>query len=200
MCLAYLLIQQQDGAGLMLFDSAVREQVPVSSNRANLLRMVDLIERNAPAAATDTRALFAYLAEHLPRRSMVILISDLLADVNDIVSGLQRFRFAQHDVLVLHVLDRDELEFPFTDRTLFEGLEQADLELLTDPQSLRTAYLERLQAFISQIRAACLNNRGGLRPDQHGRRAGCGVDAVPGEPDAANAGEGLGAGLGGAAD
>ncbi len=156
--LAYLLIQQQDGAGLILFDHAVRAQLPVSSNRAGLLRMVELIEQSAPAEETDTNALFTYFAEHLPRRSMVILISDLLTDADDLIAGLQRLRFARHDVLVLHVLDQDELEFPFTDRTLFEGLEQTDLELLTDPQALRTAYLERLQAFISRVQGACLNN------------------------------------------
>ncbi|MCB9850439.1 MAG: DUF58 domain-containing protein [Phycisphaerales bacterium] len=157
--LAYLLVKQQDGAGLTLFDSAVRAQLPVSANRANLHRMVEMIEGTAPEKQTDTKVLFRYLADHFPRRSMVVIISDLLTDVDDIVQGLQRFRFGRHDVLVLHVLDRDELEFPFTDRTLFEGMEEVDLEVLTDPQALRTAYLERVQAFVSQMRSACLNNR-----------------------------------------
>jgi uncharacterized protein (DUF58 family) len=118
-----------------------------------------LIERTEPNAKTDTKALFHYLADQLPRRSMVVIISDLLTDVDELITGLQRFRFGRHDVLVLHVLDHDELEFPFTDRTLFEGLENVDLELLTDPQSLRSAYLERVQAFISKVRGLCLNNR-----------------------------------------
>jgi uncharacterized protein (DUF58 family) len=157
--LAYLLVHQQDGAGLLLFDSEVRAQLPVSSNRVNLHRMVELIERHQPERATDTKVLFRYLAGHFPRRSMVVIISDLLTDVDAIVEGLQRFRFGRHDVLVLHVLDHDEIEFPFTDRTLFEGLEEAGLEVLTDPQALRSAYRERVQAFITQVRAACLNQQ-----------------------------------------
>ena len=157
--LAYLLVHQQDGAGLMLFDSEIRAQLPVSSNRANLHHMVELIERSRPERATDTRVLFRYLADQLPRRSMIVIISDLLTDVDEIVRGLERFRFGKHDVIVMHVLDRDELEFPFTDRTLFEGLEQVDLEVLTDPQALRSSYVERGQRFVSRVRGACLNNR-----------------------------------------
>jgi len=56
-------------------------------------------------------------------------------------------------------MDHDELEFPFADRTLFEGMEELDLEVLTDPQSLRTSYLEALDRFQSRIRGACLNHR-----------------------------------------
>jgi len=157
--LAFLLVKQQDGAGLLLFDNEVRAQVPVSTSRVSLHNMVELIDAHEPRGETETKALFPFLAGQLPQRSMVIIISDLLTDVDDIIQGLQRFRFSRHDVLVLHVLDQDELEFPFTDRTLFEGLEEVDLELLTDPQALRSTYLERVQEFISKVRAACLNSR-----------------------------------------
>jgi len=157
--LAYLLVHQQDGAGLVLFDSEVRAQLPVSSNRTSLHRMVELIERTEPAKATDTKVLFRYLAGHIPRRSMVVIISDLLTNPADIIEGLARFRFCRHDVLVLHVLDHDEIEFPFADRTLFEGLEEANLEVLTDPQALRTAYRARVQEFIGHVRGACLNQQ-----------------------------------------
>lgn len=156
--LAYLLVLQQDGAGLLLFDSAVRAQLPVSSSRVNLHRLVELIERTTPGEDTSTKRLFAYLADRLPRRSMIVIVSDLLTDPAELIEGLERFRFGRHDVLVLHVLDRDELEFPFTDRTEFVGLEGLHRELRTDPQALRQAYLERIQAFIAQVRGACLNH------------------------------------------
>jgi len=157
--LAYLLNRQQDGAGLLMFDNEIRDQLPVSTNRAQLHRMIDLIERTQPSARTETKVLFGYLARRLPRRSMVVIISDLLSDADEIIRGLERLRFGRHEVLVLHLLDQDELEFPFSDRTLFEGIEQEDLEVLTDPQSLRAAYLERLQAHMRKLRATCLNER-----------------------------------------
>lgn len=157
--IAHLLNYQQDGVGLTLFDSEIREQLPVSTNRASLLDMASVIDAAAPKNKTDIKVLFSQLAASIPRRGMVVILSDLLTDVDHLIEGLQRFRYHRHDVLVLHILDHDELEFPFADRTLFEGMEEIDLEVLTDPQSLRTSYLQGLENFISKIRRACLNHK-----------------------------------------
>jgi len=157
--LAHLLVYQQDGVGLTLFDTEVRKQLPVSTSRASLQGLVATIEQHRPQDRTDVHALLPQLASSLPRRGVVVIISDLLTDVSQLIRGLQRLRYAQHDVIVMHVLDQDELEFPFADRVKFEAMEQDDLEVLTDPQSLRGSYLEALNKFISQVRAACLNQR-----------------------------------------
>ena len=157
--LAYLLNRQQDAVGLTLFDHDVRASVPPSTNRANLRTLIDAIERATPDEGTDVREVFHRLAGRVPRRGMVVILSDLLASYDDIIAGLQRLRFGGHDVLVLHVLDHDELDFPFSDRTLFEGMEDADLEILADPQTLRSSYLAAINEFIGKIRAACLNQR-----------------------------------------
>ncbi len=157
--LAYMMVKQQDGAGLILFDHEIRNNLPVTTNPAQLRNMVEMIEQTAPTEETQTKVLFRYLADQLPKRSMVVLISDLLTDIDELKDGLERFRFGHHDVMVFHVLDKDELEFPFTDRTLFEGLEYSTDEILTDPQSLRTAYLDRVRAFIHDVQSICLNSR-----------------------------------------
>jgi len=157
--LAHLLVDQRDGVGLTLFDSEVRQQIPVSTSRASLQTLTSVIESHAPQDKTDLKVLFHLLSSRIPRRGMVIVLSDLLTDPDDVIAGLQRLRYDLHDVLVLHVLDQDELEFPFADRTRFEGLEDLDQEVLTDPQSLRSSYLEALQAFIRKLRGACLNHR-----------------------------------------
>ncbi|MBI4718627.1 MAG: DUF58 domain-containing protein [Planctomycetes bacterium] len=157
--LAHLLVYQQDGVGLTLFDSAVRRHLPVSSSQGSLPALAATLEAHAPQATTSVKALFPQLAAEFPRRGMVVILSDLLTDVDDVIRGLQLFRFGGHDVLVMHVLDHDELEFPFADRTLFEGMEQVGLEVLTDPQSLRSSYLQALQTFISRVRTACLDQR-----------------------------------------
>lgn len=157
--LAHLLLYQQDGVGLTLFDTQIRQQLPVTTSRASIHAIAATIEANTPQNKTDLKLLFRLLAGSIPRRGMVVILSDLLTDVDDILRGLQRFRYDQHDVLVLHVLDHDELEFPFADRTLFLGLEEIDLEVLTDPQSLRGSYLEAVQAFIRKVRKACLDHK-----------------------------------------
>jgi len=155
--LAHLLIYQQDGVGLTLFDSEIRRQLPVSTNRATLVDFTNAVEASDPRNKTDLKVLFHQLAGRIPRRGMVVILSDLLTNVDDVIRGLQRFRFGRHDVLVLHVLDHDELQFPFSDRTLFEGMEDVNLEVLTDPQSLRGSYLAALETFLGKIRRACLD-------------------------------------------
>ena len=157
--LAHLLIYQQDGVGLTLFDSQVRRQLPVSSNRGALMDFTNAVEASAPQNKTDLKILFHQLAGRIPRRGMVVILSDLLTNVDDIIRGLQRFRYGRHDVLVLHVLDHDELQFPFADRTLFEGMEDLNLEVLTDPQSLRGSYLAALEVFLGRMRRACLDQK-----------------------------------------
>ncbi|HOW72401.1 MAG TPA: DUF58 domain-containing protein [Phycisphaerae bacterium] len=155
----YLLMHQQDACGLMLFDHAVRRQIPPTSRTAQLLSMIELIEANRPDDTTDLKILLADLAGQLRQRGLVVLISDMLADIDALAAGLQRLRHSGHDVIVLHVLDHDELAFPFRENTLFDGLEEPDRGVLADPQALRESYLGIVQRFISRIRAACVDNR-----------------------------------------
>ncbi len=157
--LIYLLMHQQDACGLLLFDHAVREQIPTTSSTSQLRSMIELIERNPPDSTTEVKMLFSQLAEQLKKRSLIIVISDLLTNLDDLILGLQRLRYTRHDVIVLHVLDHDEIEFPFEDNTMFEGLERPDIQLLTDPQALRQSYIEIVQAFISRVRSACADHR-----------------------------------------
>jgi uncharacterized protein (DUF58 family) len=157
--LAYLLLHQQDSCGLVLFDHAIRDQVPAASSPAQLQSLIELIERQRPDHTTDMKMLPAQLADRLRQRGLIILISDLLADADEIVSGLQQLRQGRQDLIVLQVLDDDELNFPFENNTLFEGLEAPDVRILADPQSLRAAYLRIVGDFVSRIRASCVNNR-----------------------------------------
>jgi len=162
-CLAYLLvIRQSDAAGLVLFDERIIEPpagAPVSTSQAALSAMVETLERHAPDGKTDLKLPLEELADRIPRRGLAVILSDLLADAESVVAGLQRFRSAGHEVLVLHILDHDEIEFPFTDRTLFEGIEEAGLQVRTDPQALRASYQEALQRFLGRIRGACLDRQ-----------------------------------------
>lgn len=157
--LAHLLVHQQDAVGLTLFDNGIRQRLPASASRASLQTLEEAIERNSPQDLTDLSRSLHETAASIPRRGMVVLVSDLLADVEETLTGLRRLRWRNHDVLVLQVLDQDELEFPFADRTLFEGMEDADLQVMTDPQSLRSSYLTALRSFLGVIRTACVDQR-----------------------------------------
>ena len=156
-CLAYLIINQQDSAGLLTFDSEIRESLPLGSGRTQLANLVGILERTQPDRRTDVKILLHRLAEELRRRSMVILISDLLADADAIVSGIEHMCYAGHELILLHVMDDDEWDFSLVENVRFEGLEE-DVRLLADPQSLRPAYLAAVQRFVARVEAACLTH------------------------------------------
>ncbi len=157
--LAYLLIHQQDAVGLTMFDNDIRTSVPALSNHAHVRSLIEHVDRARLEMPTQSSAMFERIEAELPSKGVVVVVSDLLADVEDVLRGLRRFRHGDRDVIVMHVLDRDEREFPFQDNTMFEGLEAPELTLLADPQSLRTSYLEAVNGFIARIRNVCTNQR-----------------------------------------
>ena len=161
--LAYLLIGQQDSAGLLTFDSEPREVLPPRSGRTQLANFIEILERTEPGRQTDVKILFHRLAEELRKRSMVILISDLLTDVADVVSGIEHLCYSGHELIVLHVMDDHEWSFPMVENVLFEGLED-DVQLLADPQALRRSYLNAVRRFVTQVEGACLRNHADYVP------------------------------------
>jgi hypothetical protein len=94
---------------------------------------------------------------------MVILISDLLADPDDVIGGIEHICYAGHELIVLHVMDDDEWNFPMVANALFEGLEE-DVQLLADPQSLRRSYLAAVQRFVTRVAAVCLKQHADYLP------------------------------------
>ena len=89
---------------------------------------------------------------------MVCLISDLLTDVDGLVRGLQHFRHYDHEVMVLHVMDQDELTFPFQGNTMFRGLEDTG-RLTIEPRALREGYLQALERFCREVKRKCIASR-----------------------------------------
>jgi uncharacterized protein (DUF58 family) len=152
--LAYLLLRQQDAVGCAVFDEAVRQTIPLRTSTSHLTTITRALEPRQPAAKTRLYDVLARVAETYPRRGMMILISDLLVDVEDAQRGLRLLRQRGHDVLVLHVMDDDELDFPFATPARFEGLESAE-HLTCNPRALREGYLEALERFLASIRHGC---------------------------------------------
>ncbi|MCA8958501.1 MAG: VWA domain-containing protein, partial [Planctomycetes bacterium] len=156
--LAYTIQQQADSVGLNLFNNAVVTTVPPSNTRANLGNLFKSLEAASPTSKTSIGSVLMELSSQLPRRGMVLILSDLFDEPAAVLKGLRSLAQRGHDVVVFHILDRDEVEFPFERMTLFEGLEEMP-ELLVDPRSLRDAYLEEINQFQEEIRKGCLRNR-----------------------------------------
>lgn len=152
--LAYLVLRQQDAVGCVAFDEAVRAKVPQKTKRSHLNSIIQALDASTPREKTDIGAILRSVAEAYPRRGLIILISDLLVDRTGLFKGIKLLRQHGHDVLVFHVMDDDELDFPFNGPTRFDGLE-IDEQLACNPRALREGYLEALGTYLSEVRHGC---------------------------------------------
>ena len=152
--LAYLLLKQHDSVRCIAFDESIRSRTPLRSRQTHLKSIVKSLDASEPQHKTDTGAILREIVEVSPRRGMMILISDLLGDVEPVLRGLRLLRQRGHDVLVLHVMDDDELDFPFEGPTRFEGMEVAD-QMKCNPRALREGYLASLEKFLTAYRRGC---------------------------------------------
>jgi len=138
--LAYLMSRQRDATGLIQFDEKITARLPASARPGHLHSILLALDRIAPGAKSNVGRPLHQLADALSKRSLAVLISDLLDDPDEVVSGLKHLRFRGTDVIVLQVLDPHEIHFPFKGASRFTDLESAD-EITADPARVRKAYL-----------------------------------------------------------
>lgn len=152
-CLGYLALRQKDATGLYTFDTDVRGTIPAKSNQQQLPRILSMLDSVGADGRTDLTRVAKQVAQGIPRRGLVIIISDLLG-VDNLMEGLRVLRQRGHDVALFHVLHDDEMDFQFNGATRFEGLETEDF-LNCNPRALREGYLEALEEFLNNTRRAC---------------------------------------------
>ncbi len=155
--LSYLILRQQDAVGCIAFDQRLRTRVPTRSKRTHIGAIVEALAVSQPRDKTEMYAILRQVAETYPRRGMIVLLSDFLADRSGTIKGLKLLRQRGHDVLVFHIMDDDELDFPFAGPIRFEGLETSDY-LNCNPRALRDGYLEAMHQFLDDLRHNCARN------------------------------------------
>lgn len=153
-CLTYLLLKQQDSVAMTTFDSGVRSQVPFSSKRNHLHAVLAAMDAQDPDQKTDMYGILRTVAEQMGRRGMVVVVSDLFADREGLFRGLKLLRHRGHDVMLFHVMDDQELDFEYSGTTKFEGMEEMG-DLICDPRSLRSGYLDAVKQFLEALRRGC---------------------------------------------
>ncbi len=149
--LGYLMTRQRDGVGLMAFDDHIVSAVPASTRAGHLRNLLVALSRLHPGSRTNVARPLRQVAEALSRRGMVVVISDLLDDPEAVVRGLRLFHHRGSDVLVFHVLDPDEIDFPFERATRFEDLESGE-EVTAVPDVVRTHYRKAIGDLIDRYR------------------------------------------------
>ncbi len=152
--LAYFIMRQRDAVGLITFDEKVNEYIPALCRQPHLIRILRVLAGLQAGARTDVVRPLSDLASNLNRKSMVILISDMLEDEEQIIKTLQRLRSMGNDVIVFHVLDDAELHFRFQEATEFIDAETRE-SFITQPQSIRYAYLENLGKYLEFCKKQC---------------------------------------------
>jgi uncharacterized protein (DUF58 family) len=152
--LAYLIVDQRDSAGVGVFDGELRQYVEPKSSMSVLANISEQMEKADPQPRTDIAALLHEFAARMTRRGVVMIFSDLLDNTEDFIQGINHLRFRGHNVVVFHILDPYELEFPLQGMWKFIGLEN-DGEMITQPSRVRARYLKELQHFIDTVKSAC---------------------------------------------
>jgi uncharacterized protein (DUF58 family) len=156
--LAYLILRQQDAAGLVTFSDHIEAFIPPKAKRDYLLQILHALENRGPAGETNVGKILEEIAGQIKRRGLVVLVSDLLDEPEKILKGLRLFRFKGNDVIVFHLLDPAELNLPFDGNILFEDLEELNLRVVADPRAIRKTYREVLEEFTSRMRQECHDN------------------------------------------
>jgi uncharacterized protein (DUF58 family) len=149
--LAYLLFRQQDAAGLVLVGDQVRAAIPPRASASHLGPLVEALEGTTAEGPTRLAAAVDWIIERAPRRSSVLIFSDLMDPDEKVLRKISQLGLRRHDVTVFHVLDQAELEFPFEDPTLFLSMEDTR-EVEAHPRDVRKGYLDVFGRWLEDVK------------------------------------------------
>jgi uncharacterized protein (DUF58 family) len=149
--IAYLMNRQRDAVGLMAFDERIVDMLPASARPGHLRALLVTLDRLRLGRKTDVSKPLHQLADSLSKRGLVVLISDLLDDPDGVIRGVKHFHFRGSDVIVFHVLDPDEIDFPFERPTRFEDLE-TDERVMAVPGLVRAHYRSGIGRLIGRYK------------------------------------------------
>ena len=152
--LSYLMLNQKDGIGLILFDKKIQSFIPPRSTSNHLNTIFSQLDQINPGEDTQLGNVLHEMADRIKKRGLVILISDLFDDFDAIIGGLKHFRYNKQEVIVFHILDRQELDFNFNTRTRFKDMETGEL-VTTEPWQIRNSYKDLMLKFQDKYRKQC---------------------------------------------
>ncbi|MBE3069785.1 MAG: DUF58 domain-containing protein [Planctomycetes bacterium] len=152
--MAFMMTRQQDVVGLVAFDHQIRLHMPPGGSPSHVNEMCRRLEQLKTGEVSRLAKPFHDLAEMIKRRGLIIIISDFYDEESEVIKALRHFRHKKHGLILFHVFDAAELEFPFTKLTQFHDLETNE-RYQVDPKTVREAYLAELRTFIDRYKKAC---------------------------------------------
>ncbi len=152
--LGYVVVRARDSVGLYVFSDQLHDALGAGNSRLHFNNLLERLDRLRPGGATRTAEALHRIAEDIQRRALVVLISDLLDDPDEIARALAHFHRQHHDVIVLQVLDPAEIELPFPRGAEFEDLESGEV-IAADPRGIRDEYRRLIEEFVDRHRQTC---------------------------------------------
>ncbi len=152
--MSHLLLSQSDSVGLVISHETEDVQVPSKSIRKHLLTLLAGLQAATPAGGTGIARSMLDLAERLKRRGLVVVVSDLLDDPEAVEKALKLLCLKGSDVIVFHILDSVELEFPFEGLARMDDVE-IDRNITVECEVVKRPYLVLLEEFLEQTRERC---------------------------------------------
>lgn len=151
--LAFLAARQHDAVGCMIFDEEVRDYRAPSSRAGKMQGVLHCIDAASPATGTRFDKPFDKFREQITRRGLVAVISDFYCDAESLLSGVRPLAWHGQDVVLFHILDKDELQPEFNSNVLLEDIETG-VAVEVAPQFMSESYPQRMQAHIASMQNA----------------------------------------------
>lgn len=153
--LIYLLLRQQDSVGIALFSDDVKTYLPPKAKSTYFKQLLIEIEKTIPSNLTKTSESINHIAEKISKRGLVIVISDFLDEVDNILDSLKKFYYKKNEVIVFHILDPIERTFGFNNDSIFIDIETEE-KLSTQPIQIQKAYSDSFNEYLSTFKSGCL--------------------------------------------
>ena len=153
--LSYLMVKQQDAVGLVTFDDQIRSFIKAAGRPSQVRLVLEALHQAQPGQDTRLGGVLHEVAERIPQRGLVVIISDCFDSAEEIVKAFHHFKYRNHEIVLFHLMAEEELTFPFTGSQEFKDLEGVSQRLRVDPRTVRSAYLERVRTHVAQIESAC---------------------------------------------
>jgi len=155
--LSYLMVQQRDAVGLMVYDSEIKTIIPPHATKQHLRRILSELENIQPTQTTNSASALHKLAERISRRGLIIILSDLFDDPDKVMAAFKHFRHNNHEVVVMQILDPMERTFAFGRDAIFKDVETGET-ITTQPYHIQKVYQDAVQGFIQKYKRECREN------------------------------------------
>jgi len=157
-CLAYLLIRQRDATGLAVVDRGIRTYIPARGSAGHMRNLMEALDQAVPTGETSLADTLSTLAAQIARRGLIVVVSDLVDDPEQVLESLKLLRHRKHEVIVFHLMDRQEWELNYEGGIRFRDPEGTD-SIDSDPVRLRTGYRKAIEEVRDFYRERCLEHK-----------------------------------------